>query len=336
MERTFLFIVRSFQQSSIYTKLIGIVLALLLVPYGASRLASPWRQLKCRELPASIVARSQPDVAATSPSSLRIGCYNIAHGRGLAESNHDGGDSAVRTERLKQIAQYLDSQDLDVIVLNEVDFGSSWSYGVNQAEVLAQEAGFPYWTEQRNLDFRLLAWTWRFGNAILSKRPIQDAGVINLPGYAAWETVLAGKKRAHWADVRFGDTSVRIAAVHLSHRAEEVRVASAEELIQQADAANRPFLVLGDMNSTPVDYPGHTADAAGRNAMDLLRTKFQTCPSLQPDAEEFYTYRTDRPNRMIDWILLPSSFRFDEYHVHTVEYSDHRLVSARVTWFADP
>ncbi len=38
---------------------------------------------------------------------LRVACYNIAHGRGVAVSNWDGGDRAERIARLDQIAELL-------------------------------------------------------------------------------------------------------------------------------------------------------------------------------------------------------------------------------------
>jgi endonuclease/exonuclease/phosphatase family metal-dependent hydrolase len=85
---------------------------------------------------------------------LRIATYNIAHGRGLAESNWDGGSPADHEARLQAIAAELRAWPVDVVVLEEVDFDASWSHRVNQAEVLARAAGFPYWIEQSNYDLR--------------------------------------------------------------------------------------------------------------------------------------------------------------------------------------
>ena len=76
-----------------------------------------------------------------------------------------GGKPSERSDRLREIADFLIEVDADVVVLNEVDFDASWSGHLNQAEFLASRAKYPYRVEQRNLDFRVLGWTWRFGNA---------------------------------------------------------------------------------------------------------------------------------------------------------------------------
>lgn len=89
-----------------------------------------------------------------SRSTLRIGAYNIAHGRGTADGNWSGGDENERRGRLNAIAELITAADLDVVVLNEVDFAATWSYHVNQAAWIAEATEFPYWVEQRNLDFR--------------------------------------------------------------------------------------------------------------------------------------------------------------------------------------
>jgi len=188
-----------------------ILLAIVLVPYGFSRVASSWRRLSVhtsRDLPAG----------KRDNGTFRIACYNIAHGRGLATSNWRGGTAEERNTRLRQIADLLRHIDADIVVLNEVDFDSSWSSSTNQARYLAKQAGYPYWAEQRNLDFRVLTWKWRFGNAVLSRYPIVQASVVDLPGFSAVETFFAGKKRILNCTIELNGDKVRVLAVHLCLR----------------------------------------------------------------------------------------------------------------------
>jgi endonuclease/exonuclease/phosphatase family metal-dependent hydrolase len=145
-----------------------------------------------------------------------------------------GGTAEERKTRLDQIAELLQDIDADIVVLNEVDFDSSWSLSTNQARYLAQQAGYSYWAEQRNLDFRVLTWKWRFGNAILSRYPILQSSVIDLPGFSSVETFFAGKKRALNCTVELNGNKVRILAVHLCHRSEAIRARSAEVLSEIA------------------------------------------------------------------------------------------------------
>jgi len=305
---------------------VAFVLFVLLGPYLWSRIQSPSR----------VIAVFAPDNIQLEPAkeTLRVACYNIAHGRGLAASNWDGGDAATRLGRLEEIAELLRETDADVVVLNEVDFDTSWSNHVNQAEFLAEKAGYAYRVEERNLDFRVVHRTWRFGNAILSKYPIANAAVVDLPSYAGVETTLAGKKRGVRCDVSVGERKFRIFGLHLSHRSENVREQSAVEVLQAVGESPHPCIVMGDMNSMPSKFPRSSQMADGKNAIDT----FDESESLHryaidlPLAEEDFTFRADDPDIVIDWIYLSPSLSFESHTVEPSLLSDHRPVVAEISW----
>lgn len=130
-----------------------LTLLVVLLPFTWSRVCSPANRLK--------IHTGEPNESREIKNSFSIACYNIAHGRGLAESNWSGGDEAARMRRLDEIASLLKTLDADVVVLNEVDFDASWSHQINQAEYLAEKAGYSFRVEERNLDFQVLHYTWR-------------------------------------------------------------------------------------------------------------------------------------------------------------------------------
>ena len=72
--------------------------------------------------------------------TLKLGTFNIAHGRGTNEPNFSRPEG--RRERLGRIATLLKEQDVDIAVLNEVDFDAAWTGHENQAGIIAQAAGF--------------------------------------------------------------------------------------------------------------------------------------------------------------------------------------------------
>lgn len=300
-------------------------LAVLILPYVFSRMASPWRE---------VAIHSVDDVGQNElpKSELRIASYNIAHGRGIAESNWDGGNRVERAARLDAIADLLREIDADIVVLNEVDFDASWSDSVNQARYLAKKAGYSYWVEQRNMDFRILHRTWRFGNAVLSKYPIVDARAVELPSYSTWETVFAGKKRGIDCDIDVGHQKIRILGVHLSHRSESVRVDSARLLGEIAAASDVPTIIAGDLNSTPVGFPESVSDADGNNAIGALDGLgvFQRSPTAAPVKDRSLTFHAVKPTCVIDWILIPRDWHFVKYTVEASRLSDHRPVHADV------
>ncbi len=299
------------------------MLVFLLVPYGYSRVASYWRRV-------SIHTGDVGPTEGRTDGTIRVACYNIAHGRGIATSNWDGGSFKERKARLQQIADLLKELDADVVVLNEVDFDSSWSLNINQAQSLATLSGYPYWAEQRSLDFRILAWNWQFGNAILSKHPITHASALDLPGYSTVEACLAGKKRALNCTIALKHGDLRIIGVHLCHRSEEIRVQSAQVIADIASSGAIPTIVAGDFNSTPPGFPNSQRDPSGNNAMDVLDTSrlFQRLPDQPPGSPSAWTYHSAQPEKTIDWILIPKDFRFVEYRAEDSPLSDHRPVVA--------
>ena len=310
-----------------WLQVVIVVSAVVLVPYVFGRVASPWRCLS---------VHATPDVGVPPTPApgkqLRIACYNIAHGRGSAVSNWDGGDRAERIARLDEIADLLRRINADVVVLNEADLDSSWSYSVNQARYLAEKAGYPYWLEQRNLDFRVLLWTWRSGNAVLSKYPLTNAQVVDLPGYSTWETILIGEKRSVVCDVAVGDAVIRMVGAHLSYRSEAVRARSAGVLVDLAGESALPVIVAGDLNSTPPGYPESETDPGGVNAIEVFGNcgAFQRQRLAQSPADGDLTFHAAKPTCVIDWILIPSDWGFLQYRVELSELSDHRPVYADV------
>lgn len=306
-----------------------LLLGVLIVPYVFSRMASPWRYVSVHTI------SEAPEADTPSPPGrLRVASYNIAHGRGLAESNWQGGDRAERTERLDEIAALLSQIDADVVVLNEVDFDSSWSHSADQARYLAEKAGYRYVAAQRNLDFRILIWKWRFGNAVLSKYPIENARVVDMPGFSTWETLLAGKKRALHCDLSVGDQTIGVVAAHLSHRKETLRVRSAAVLIDHVAASTTPTIVAGDLNSTPPGLRESRSDREGRNAITSFDNAnyFRRLPDTLDIEDRNLTFRADDPYCVIDWILIPRAWRFVEYRVEPSTLSDHRPVIADVVF----
>ena len=306
---------------------IAITSMVLLAPYFTSRWQGDARQVR--------VFSNDAPARQETITSLKILTYNIAHGRGPTGGNWDGPVAADR-ERIDQIAVLIRRHNPDVVVLNEVDFNSTWSGHQNQAAAIAQQAGYPHRVEQRNVDFRFFYGSWRFGNAVLSRFPIVEAVPIDYPVLSRWEHVLAGSKQGCLCMLQVSPSQqVRIAAVHLESRSEETCVASIEEFAQVADQPTLPTVFAGDFNSSPSNFPFARQTPTGSNAMDLLassgvvRIPKSAVAAAQPTPQEM-TFPSTEPDRVIDWILASSHFTCEEYQVLNVELSDHRPVLAEL------
>jgi endonuclease/exonuclease/phosphatase family metal-dependent hydrolase len=290
--------------------------------YVAGRLLSPLRAVGILS-PARPPA---PPAGAGAQSLLRIITYNVAHGG--CPTGHANSETSPRAETLRQIGRMLAAEGPDLVVLNEVSFDSVLAGPGNQAERIAREGGFPFRAEQRNIDVSLPFAAVRHGNVLLSLYPIRAARLVDLPGYSAWETVLAGKKRGLLCDVELpGGRAVAVLAVHLEHRSEAVRVASAQAVEELRRTLPLPLVVAGDLNSTLPGFPGARPDGSGRTALSvfLSRDACVTLPSTGCRPEDF-TFPAGRPTKVIDWVLLPAAWRVRSKRVLDWPLSDHRPV----------
>ena len=242
-----------------------------------------------------------------------------------------GGDREQRNERLRSIGELLRDINADVVVLNEVDFNSTWSYGVNQARELAIEAGYAFVAEQRNLDFQIVFGSWQFGNVVLSRYPISNASLVNYPSLRTWEAVLAGKKRGMLCQIDFNGQPVTVAAIHLSHRSEDLRLASAEMILARVHGVAHPIILAGDFNSSPSDFPHSQQTSSNDNTIDMLdRANCLRRRPTEGPADSEYTFRSNVPDRTIDWIMISNDCQFNSYRAVDSQLSDHRPVVADV------
>ena len=300
--------------------------------YCVVRIASPWTIVKSITL-----GQGDPASSGESSRTLRVGCYNIAHGRGgrLGARNWEGGDTAAKLERLRKIGRLLEDAELDIVVLNEVDFSSFWSGHIDQARVIVGESGHPFLVEQRNIDAGVPFCSARYGNAVLSRYPIVETQLLDYPNVSKLaEVFVGGIKEGVVCTVQLSDGSlVSVVAVHLSHTSEAVRVASARMIVDVQHESTTPLIALGDFNATPRGYPEHETDDAGDNAIEVMSASGQltTLPTGLPADPRDFTFPSEDPDQVIDWVFVSRHWRLTEKRVLSSDLSDHLPVVATLT-----
>jgi len=264
---------------------------------------------------------------------LRAGCYNIAHGRGgtPGTSNFGGGSKADKLERIRKIGRLLKKENLDIVVLNEADFASLWSGHMDQARLIADEAGYPYIVEQRNIDVAIPFLSVRFGNAILSRYPISEAAFLDFPHPSKLEEFLfGGFKDGVVATITLPDGKrIQVAAVHLSLEGEVYRNDSVKMIADFQRKSGLPMIAMGDFNSTAKGFPKYHAGPNGENAIDtLLATpKFRTLPHGLPVEPGDFTFASEDPASVIDWIFVTDHWQIEDKTVIQTKLSDHLPVT---------
>lgn len=313
-------------------RLLLLVLLAVIVVIGSAL----WIQFGREKRAIELVGPEEPLPApAVPPDTLRVVTYNIAHGRGpaLNAPNTAGGTAEERTQRLQRIGYALKAAGADLIALQEVDFNTWWSGGMDQARIIAEAAGMPYMVKQRNIDTGLPFWRrWEFGNVLLSRLPVKEANRLALPPYSDIEVLAAGNHDALTAVIDLGgDEELHVVAVHLEVRSEETRVQAAEELIAYQRQHPEPMILLGDFNSTPPGFPNAQTSRLGQNTIELLEGfgGFQRRPGRGQATHRDFTFPSAGPRRIIDWILPDQNFRIVEYRVlPSLQESDHLAVLA--------
>ena len=305
--------------------LIGLMLLLIAVgPYLYSRLTASSRVVRVVGPEGS--GRISPEVK----DSFSVLIYNIAHGRGPVTSNLEEG-GAEKRERIAEIGEFLKQIDADIVILNEVDFCSTWSGHQNQAEAIAQAAGYEFRGELRNYDWNFIYGSWKFGNAVLSRFPITEAEEIDLPSQQWWEPWLAGKKRAAKFRIHLAESkSIDVIPIHLEVRSEETRSRSVARLLSVVKASKVPVVLGGDFNSTPTGMPDSSKAPELGNAIDKLDQSGLFVREAVTAEKANFTYSSSKPKSTIDWIIPTKPNTILEYRVIDSTLSDHRPVFARI------
>lgn len=284
--------------------------------YAFQRVLSGSREVVTFQIP-----ELQPKLTRQSPI-LKVGAYNIAHGRGgtLGESNWNSTGRKAGEAHLAKIAAQISAEELDVLILNEVDFNARWSGGLDQARFLSAQSGFPYIAELSNIDITLPFFTLRFGNAILSKRPLNHVRAIELPSINKWEPLFAGKKNAIEATLFHNEKPIRIVAIHLESRSEETRLRSAEILLDKIHYTDTPHILLGDFNSQRT--------VASSTAVDMLIDDGKFTSDV--DFSTWKTFPSQSPERGIDWILTNTPLSPSNSKIVESKLSDHFMITSEI------
>ena len=288
--------------------------------FATTRLLSPFTAV-------SVVELGPAESGPAALDEIRVGCYNVAHGRGgrFGASNWESISRRQTKQHLRRIGQLLREQDLDVIVLNEVDFSAIWSGQFDQAEVVAEEIGMPFLVEQRNVDASLFGVNLKAGNAVLSRYPIAATERIVFPALSRFERVVVGSPDAALVTLDLpGGAQLRVLAVHLEVRSEAIRVLCARRILKIRDASDVPLVVAGDLNASFPGWPHGHRDGAGNNTLSVLFAdgKFRTAPTgsfLPPD----FTFPSQKPDRVIDWVLWTAPYSLVSKQVLRSDLSDH-------------
>lgn len=242
---------------------------------GVLALATAWQLLSFQETEAGPPAEDE----------ISVMTYNIQNGFDL-DNRFD----------LEAIAQTIEDEDADVVVIQEIGRGWLVTADLDQVTWLSNRLDMPYVYGANSDD---LLW----GNAIFTRLPILESDTTQ---YSDTDNL---KRGAIEVAVETDSGPVWIYGTHLDNPgdADEVRFSQGLELLAFRDG-KQPALVLGDFNAEPGDPLLAEFDESGlRDLGDDLPDGAFTTPN----------------DRRIDYILATDDLELIDIHITEVWTSDH-------------
>jgi endonuclease/exonuclease/phosphatase family metal-dependent hydrolase len=265
---------------------------------------------------------------------LRIAHWNVARFIEWKRNNNKG--SQMRLKMMDQIKE----QNADVLCFQEF-FTSTDSIYYNNLNHIRKELNYPYYYFSFDNDG---GFQW-YGQAIFSKYPLVDSGLVRYPKPSLPEALIH-------ADVLFNGDTVRVYTTHLQSvqfqkkdyetlekikNNNEIEVKSSRGIfsklkrgvINRSSQANlvkteiskspHPFILTGDFNDVPNSYTYYTIkgddlqDAFLIAGLGVGRTYYNIAPALR-----------------IDYILTTKNFDVKQFNRIIKNYSDHYMLVADV------
>ena len=217
--------------------------------------------------------------------TLKIGSYNIKH-------------AAEAGLNINTIAKVITDAGLDIVGVQEVDFRTKRSNGIDQPRMLAEAAGMPYYVFVRAIDYQ----GGQYGTLILSKYPIISSEVIPLE---SWDK--EGRALGH-AVIDVNGFQFDFFNTHLSYEDRTLRQEQFFQVSEKTDLCKN-FILTGDFNTA--DFTEFTI--LGANLLNHAARWYPTFPG---------------GNSAIDNIIYTDCFKELASGTVTQSYSDHYMVWA--------
>ncbi len=237
----------------------------------------------------------------TFPPRLRVATYNVHGCVGM-----DGQRSETR------IAEVIASMSVDIVGLQELDLGRPRSAHADQAALIAERLGWKY-----QFHPAMRSGEEQYGNAIVSRLPIELKRAAELPGSPPW--YCREQRSAIWMQAQTELGAVQIINSHFglgySERRLQAKLLIGPEWLGSIPP-DEPAILLGDFNSVP-------ASRSYRHIQSQLLDVRRLVSPKRP----FRTFPTHLPSLAVDHIFVNRALTPTDLNVHRTSLarlaSDH-------------
>lgn len=247
----------------------------------------------------------------SSRDTFTIMTYNLGYMSGLTNNRAVDRDRALFDDNLERALTLFQQQSPDIIAFQEIDYGSTRSYEVDQEFQIGEALEYPYRARAVNWDKRYVAFPYwppsaHFGKiiggqSVLSRFPIAEQQIDTLdrvdsaPFYYR-EFYL--ERLAQICTIRIDGQDVIVMNVHLEafDRATRQKHMDRIQALYLQYSSKYPTIILGDFNSSP--------DETEATIKPLLNGNLNI-GSADLDEENLHlTFRSDAPEKRLDYIFF--------------------------------
>lgn len=278
---------------------------------------------------------------------IKILTWNLGflYGKGSEGSGYEHRPSEFYQKRIDKMIQEIRDWNPDIVCLQEIDFDSHRSSGINQARELAQKAGYPYVAEAVSWDANYIPFPYwplqrnfgrmKSGGAILSKYPLTQHQVhlLDKPASQSWWYNIFYLHR-YFQKVKFlvGEKEFTLVNLHLEAFDKLDRQSQVGKLIEMISQESLDF-IAGDFNMVPDEamkkrnFPDDSDDYHNDSSYSQMMNSglLEAIPQeiYILDENKYFTYPSWQPNRRLDYIFYRPEHKMMRADILNSDLSDH-------------
>lgn len=328
--------------------MIGIPLFLIVLIVGTlAWFAHPW-SLGGKEVTPEVVV-IEPDEMVSGeeePSVIKLLTWNLGflYGEGSEGMGYETRDRAYYEERLNELVKQIKEWRPDIICFQEIDFDSARSQGLNQAQYLAQKAGYPYIAEAASWEANYIPFPYwpirnnfgrmKSGGAILSRYPLSSHKVMLLPKPQSnpwWYNLFYLHRFFQEVQVEVGSKRIKLVNLHLEAFDKLDRKEQINKLVSYLQK-DKVDIAAGDYNMLPMSAAKKTKFENGDDyendpGHELMQKSglMEVIPDdiyAQSEAT-YFTFPSWKPDRRLDYIFYRPELKMMKAEVLPSALSDH-------------
>ena len=255
--------------------------------------------------------------------TLKVCSFNVGYFSGMTNNKSVEKSEELYRGNLLKFIDFFSAESVDIFAFQEIDFGASRSYEVDQLKVLSDSllmpsiasavnwdksyVPFPYWPIKYQFG-KMLS-----GQAILSKMQILDqkVEVLSKPIHAPFyynKFYLDRLVQTAYFPLNDEDT-LALMNVHLEAFDQETRLLQTERVAELFQQLRKKYIVilLGDFNSGP-PFGSTTAGSTLRAIFEIDNLgSVVNEKAYVNDPSKYYTFDSHKPEIRLDYIFYDAT-----------------------------